>query len=224
MCIRDSDYILFYGIGPNSYNQESDTNLNLYEDKISYFLNISNENGLRLNEFIEPSGNSDLNIDFYTNYQFYENDQYNLAQIGRRWFGDRFDFENIKNYQFDLDDLITDLPVRVKIYAAATSEINTSMSIDINNSQVSTMVFGSIGDPILASGSNYSSDIDVNSSEINITLDYNNNGNPSSSAYLDYISIQGTSMLNFNGGQLTFENKNIEEIREISKCDSRNSI
>ena len=124
-----------------------------------------------MNEFIEPSGNSDLNIDFYTNYQFYGNDQYNLAQIGRRWFGDRFDFENIKNYQFDLDDLITDLPVRVKIYAAATSEINTSMSIDINNSQVSTMVFGSIGDPILASGSNYSSDIDVNSSEINITLD-----------------------------------------------------
>ena len=220
---NSDDYILFYGIGPNSYNQESDTNLNLYEDKISYFLNISNENGLRLNEFIEPSGNSDLNIDFYTNYQFYENDQYNLAQIGRRWFGDRFDFENIKNYQFDLDDLITDLPVRVKIYAAATSEINTSMSIDINNSQVSTMVFGSIGDPILASGSNYSSDIDVNSSEINITLDYNNNGNPSSSAYLDYISIQGTSMLNFNGGQLTFENKNIFSQPEIVTYEISNA-
>ncbi|MAP99445.1 MAG: peptidase C25 [Flavobacteriaceae bacterium] len=218
------DYILFYGIGPEGYNDENDTNLNLYENNISYFISIGTENGLRLNQLIEPEGNSDLNINYYTNYKFYEVDEYNLAKIGRRWFGDRFDFENIKNYQFELDDLITEYPVSLRLYAAATSEISTSMSINLNNSPITTLVFGSIGDPILASGAGYSNEINVNSSTLNVSLDYNNNGNPSSSAYLDYISLEGRSFLNFNGGQLLFQNKNLEKQPEIVTYEIGNAL
>ena len=42
-------------------------------------------------------------IDYYTNYQFHEVDDYNLAKIGRRWFGDRFDYENVKTFSFNID-------------------------------------------------------------------------------------------------------------------------
>jgi hypothetical protein len=194
------DYILFYASGPNGYNSESDTNLNLYADRISYFLCIGLENGLRVDDLVEPQGESSVSIDYYTNYQFYENDNYNLAKIGRRWFGDRFDFENIKTFSFEIDNLIVEQPVNLKISAAATSEIVTTMSIDLNGNQLSSMVFGSIGDPILATGDSYSSEINLNSSQANITLTYNNNGNPASSAYLDYISIEAISSLNFIDG------------------------
>jgi len=204
------DYLLFYASGPKGYNSQNDTNLNLYEDKISYFLNIGSENGLRINSFIEPQGESVFSIDYYTNYQFHENDEYNLAKIGRRWYGDRFDFENIKSFSFDIENLITDQPVDLKISAAATSEIVTTMSVELNGSQLNTMVFGPIGDPILATGNIFSSSVDLNSSTANITLTYNNNGNPTSSAYLDYISLEATSALNFNGGQLTFYNKDLD--------------
>ena len=204
------DYILFYASGPKGYSSENNTNLNLFEDKTSYFLNVGSENGLRINNFIEPQGESVFSIDFYTNYQFHENDEYNLAKIGRRWFGDRFDFENIKSFSFDIENLITDQPVDLKISAAATSEIVTTMSVELNGSQLNTMVFGPIGDPILATGNNFSSSVDLNSSTANITLTYNNNGNPTSSAYLDYISLEATSALNFNGGQLTFYNKDLD--------------
>ena len=88
---------------------------------------------------IEPIAESTLNINYYTNYKFYENDEYNLAKIGRRWFGDRFDFENEKTFQFEIENLIIDRPVNLKITAAATSEISTSMSIELNGSQLSTM-------------------------------------------------------------------------------------
>ena len=183
------DYILFYASGPKGYSSENNTNLNLFEDKTSYFLNIGSENGLRIYNFIEPQGESVYSIDFYTNYQIHENDEYNLAKIGRRWFGDRFDFENIKSFSFDIENLITDQPVDLKISAAATSEIVTTLSVELNGSQLNTMVFGPIGDPILATGNNFSSSVDLNSSTANITLTYNNNGNPTSSAYLDYISL-----------------------------------
>ena len=84
------------------------------------------------------------------------------------------------------------------------------MSIDLNGSQLSNMVFGPIGDPILATGDNYSSTINLNSSTANITLNYNNNGNPASTAYLDYISIEASSSLNYNNGQLTFYNNDLD--------------
>ena len=217
------DYILFYASGPNGYNSESDTNLNLYTDRISYFLCIGLENGLRVDDLVEPEGESSVSIDYYTNYQFYENDNYNLAKIGRRWFGDRFDFENIKTFSFEIDNLIVEQPVNLKISAAATSEIVTTMSIDLNGNQLSSMVFGSIGDPILATGDSYSSEINLNSSEANITLTYNNNGNPASSAYLDYISIEAISSLNFNDGQLTFYNNNLDFESDIVSYEISNS-
>jgi len=218
-----NDYILFYASGPNAYNSENNTNLNLYEDKISYFLSVGSEDGLRISELVEPVAETSFLIDYYTNYQFHEVDDYNLAKIGRRWFGDRFDYENVKTFSFNIDNLIVDQTVNLKISAAATSEIVTSMSIELNGTQLSTMVFGSIGDPILATGDSFSSNINLNSSDVNITLTYNNNGNPASSAFLDYISIEAISGLNFNGGQLTFYNDDLGFESEIVSYQISNS-
>ena len=220
---NSDDYILFYASGPEGFNTQSNTNLNLYENKISYFLSVGSDDGLRISNLIEPSDDSALTIDFYTNYKFYENDDYNLAKIGRRWFGDRFDFENVKNFQFDIDDLILEHPVKLKITAAATSEIITTMSVDVNSSQLTTMVFGPIGDPILATGDSFSSNINLNSSTANIKLTYNNNGNPASSGYLDYISIEGRSNLNFNNGQLIFYNSDIDDDYNIVNYEITNA-
>ena len=225
---NDDDYLLFYGKGSGEFNSENNTNLNLFEDKTSYFLSISGSNGQRVSEYIEPN-NSELIIDYYTNYQFHEIDEYNLAQIGRRWFGDRFDFENTKTFEFNLENLLLDQPVNFKIYAAATSEIPTNMSVTVNNSEIANLYFGSIGDPILATGSSFQSNINSQSENIDVVLNYNNSGNPSSSAYLDYISLKGSSALSFNGSQLIFYNDDLETEAEvvtyqISNSENINSI
>ena len=225
---NDDDYLLFYGKGPGEFNSENNTNLNLFEDKASYFLSISGSNGQRVSEFIEPN-NSELIIDYYTNYQFHEIDEYNLAQIGRRWFGDRFDFENTKTFEFNLENLLLDQPINFKIYAAATSEIPTNMSVTVNNSEIANLYFGSIGEPILATGSSFQSNINSQSENIDVVLNYNNSGNPSSSAYLDYISLKGSSALSFNGSQLIFYNDDLETEAEvvtyqISNSENINSI
>lgn len=211
----NDDYIIFFAKGPDNYNSESDTHLNLYEEKTSYFISIGSFNGLRVNSFIEPDQPVDLIIDNYTNYQFHEIDEYNIAQIGRRWFGDRFDFESNKTFSFAFDNLIVSEPIDLKVSAAATSEVSTSMSININGSNTSTLYFGSIGDPVLASGANYNSEFYSNSSTINISLNYNNSGNPASTAFLDYISLEATCDLIFSGDQLIFHNNNINSLPSV---------
>ena len=59
------------------------------------------------------------------------------------------------------------------MYTAAVSEISTSMSIEVNNQQISSMNYSSIGDPILVSGDFYSGDLMVSNPNISVDLNYN---------------------------------------------------
>ena len=63
----------------------------------------------------------------------------------------------------------------------------------------------------------------MNSSHENIRLTYNKNGNAASSAYLDFISIEAISSLNFNGGQLIFYNDDLDFESEIVSYQISNS-
>jgi len=220
---NNSDYILFYAQGPNGYNSDSNTNLNLYSDKTAYFINISPSPGKRITENVQPVNTANTIVDSYTAYKYHELDEYNIAKIGRRWFGDRFDFESNKTFEFTFPNLRTSEPINFRIYTAAVSEISTSMSVEINNQEVSNLNYSSINDPILVSGDYYAGEIMVSNSSISVNLNYNNNGNPSSVAYLDYISLEGTCDLNYNGEQFSFHNKNVVDLSGIAQYNITNA-
>ena len=214
---NNEDYIIFYAQGQDTFNEESNTNLNTFTDKTFYLLNVSAGFGKRVVDLVEPSENEDVIIDEYQNYKFHEVDNYNIAKIGRRWFGERFDFETNKNFEFEFENIITTKPIALKVYTAAVSEIPTSMSLKVNNLDIDNFNYQSINDPILASEDYFNNQILVSNSLINVTLDYNNNGNPSSYAYLDYISIEATCGLSFNGSQLIFYNNEVENLNGVGK-------
>ena len=78
-------------------------------------------------------------------------------------------------------------------------------------------------DPILATEDYFNNEVLVSGSSINVNLDFNNNGNPSSYAYLDYISIKATCDLVFNGSQLIYYNDEVENLNGIGKYVISNS-
>ena len=220
---NNDDYIIFYAKGQDTYNEESNTNLNSFTNETFYLLNVSAGLGRRVVDIVEPDIDENYIIDEYQDYKFHEVDNYNIAKIGRRWFGERFDFESIKNFEFEFDNLITSKPIDLKVYTAAVSEIPTSMSLQVNNIDIDNFNYQSINDPILASEDYFNNQISVSNSLINVTLDYNNNGNPSSYAYLDYISIEATCGLSFNGSQLIFYNNEVENLNGVGKYVITNS-
>ena len=220
---NNSDYILFYAQGPNAYNSDSNTNLNLYSDQTAYFINISPSPGKRILENVQPVNTANTIVDSYTAYKYHELDEYNIAKIGRRWFGDRFDFESNQTFEFTFPNLRTSEPINLRVYTAAVSEISTSMSVEINNQEVSNLNYSSINDPILVSGDYFTGEIMVSNSNISVDLNYNNNGNPSSVAYLDYISLEGTCDLNYNGDQFIFYNKNVVDLSGIAQYNITNA-
>ena len=220
---NEQDYILFYAEGQTGYNQESNTNINIYTDKSYYFLNISPGNGKRIQPMQQPEGDPNLTIDTFNDYKFHEVDEYNLVKAGRRWFGDRFDIEPIKIFEFDFPNLVTSSPVQLKVYAAAVSESQTSMQVNLNGSAVETLSFSPINEDTLATEDWVSTNVSASSNNINVSLEYNNGGNPSALAYLDYISIDALRNLTYAGEQFIFKNKDVSQNSGIGQYNISNA-
>jgi hypothetical protein len=205
---NDNDYILMYAIGPKKYNSEHNSHINPYSDKSYYYVNISLGNGARMSTASEPTGNVDVTYNSFHNYKFVESDTYNIAKMGRRWFGHRFYVENVRVFNFDFPNLITSSPIDLKVYTAAASESDTSMQLNLNGSNINNFNYSAIDNDILGRSRFFSGAVFSNSETIDVELSFNNNGNPSARAYLDYISIEAECALTSLGTQFEFKNNN----------------
>ncbi|MCA0133571.1 type IX secretion system sortase PorU [Winogradskyella alexanderae] len=220
----NGDFILFYGEGPTTYSEESNTNLNLYVDKTYYYVNISSGNGKRIQSMPVINQPADVEVTTFQDYQFYEIDEYNLAKLGRRWFGDRFDIENQKTYNFNFPNHVASEPARFNVAVGAVSETETSMIVTVNGNQVSTLNLNAITEgSILGSSASFVDDINISSDNVTVVLDYINNGNPSANGYLDYINIEATRQLSYVGDQLRFMNRNVANSPGIAQYNISNT-
>ena len=222
---NNEDYILFYAIGPKGNVNDSriNTNINPYTDKSYYYINVSAGNGKRIQPFFEPSGTPNLDINTFQDYKFHEIDEYNLVNVGRRWFGDKFDVENAQTFEFLFPDLIPAEPVKFSVYVAATSDTASSMEVGVNGSSIINLTLPGADDPNFATENSYVADINVTSPNIAVNLNYNNQGNPSASGYLDYISIEATRALNFSGNQMVFKNNEVATMDGVGQYTLTNS-
>ena len=206
------DYVLFYGEGTRVYNAESETHVNAYDDRSYYFITASGSAGKRIAPMQQPEANATETITTFDDYQFHEVDTENLLRLGRRWFGERFDFENEQHFKFNFPNLVQSEPVKVRIYVAAISDSQTSFEFTLNNQAGGTIELAPITDAVLArdnfydtfkSQSNYPP-VKIGSSAVDIGLNYLNNGDPSSVGYLDFIALEAVRELKGAGAQLAF--------------------
>ena len=77
----------------------------------------------------EPSNSANASFTSFHDYAFVEKDEYNIGKMGRRWFGHRFFFENSRTFNFNMPNLITSSPLKLKVLVAATAESSTSMEM-----------------------------------------------------------------------------------------------
>ncbi|WP_370477822.1 type IX secretion system sortase PorU [Tamlana flava] len=222
--LNNEDYILFYAEGPTGYNTDSRTHINCYTDKTYYYINVSPGNGKRIQEFSQPSGTPDMTIDAFEDYQFHEIDEYNLVSLGRRWFGDRFDVSNKKEFEFDFPDLVTSQPLKLTVIVAAAAKSASAMNVSVNGNSLATLSLSGVSSPTYASGATFSNNnVSVNSSKVTVKLDFDNRGNPSTLGYLDYISVEGVRNLNFNNKQFKFKNSAVANASGIVQYNISNA-
>ena len=194
---NDTDYILFYAEGLDNWSNDNQTHNNLYDDKSYYYVTTGSGNGKRIVNFNQPINNPDFIYDKYNEYQYHEIDKVNIGAIGRKWFGEDFNIQNTQNFIFSIPNLDTSIPVEIGVRAAAAGSIPTNLKVQINGSDFGTMFFNGISDLSSIKGveSNLNSSYSSNLNQLNFNLTFNNNGNPSSKCYLDFITINAKAYL-----------------------------
>jgi hypothetical protein len=220
---NDEDYLLFYAIGPKHYNEENNSHINPYSDVVYYYVNVSSNNGQRMNPASTPTGNAEVTFTTFHDYKFIETDEYNIGQMGRRWFGHRFYFENARAFSFEFPNLVTQNPLKLKVYAVAVAESNSSMEIKANGNIVDNLSFNAVEYGVLGTEDVFIGDINSSSDMVSIDLNYNNNGNPSAKAYLDYISIEAERELTALGQQFQFKHNAISTLSGVGEFSISNA-
>ena len=199
------DEILFYGVGTRGYIQELDTNINPYSDDAFYYITASPGPGRRIANLTEPDGPPTSLISQFDDYQFFEEDEFSIVNVGRRWFGNPFEVESEQTFDFEFPNIVGGTPMSVTVRAAAASESVTNMDVQVNGTSQDVLTFTAIGDVNLASGDNYIGTVNASGDEVSVTLTYNNAGNPASFAFLDYIGITAKRQLSGTDTQIAFQ-------------------
>ncbi|MDD5150344.1 MAG: type IX secretion system sortase PorU [Flavobacterium sp.] len=205
---NNEDYILFYAEGIDTWNDESQTNNNLYDTKSYYYVTVEGGDGKRIQDMTQPSGNSTLTLNTFDNHQFHELDLVNISHTGRQWFGEIFDIKQEQEFEFNFPNVDSSTPVKIAINTASVAFTPTSFKVQANGQDIGTISFPQL---ILNSGFEFNSgslppNVSFPASEnIKIKLIYDNNGVPGSRGYLDNIMLVAKSKLQGYGKQFQFQ-------------------
>ncbi|MDY7395406.1 type IX secretion system sortase PorU [Aureibaculum sp. 2210JD6-5] len=209
-----NDYILFYAKGTEGWNivpsqpDQSRHINNIYSDRAYYFLSVDNGTGKRITNANEISASATQTTTIYNDYEVIENDNTNLFANGQQWFGKDLSFENTTTKIFQFENLDASKPISIRVRAVAISSTPSSLEVKVNGQNVMTISLPAVpstpGNLTLAIPRENIQSATVNNSTIEVEVTYNNNGNPSAKAYLDYIEIIGVKKLIANGNQFAF--------------------
>ncbi|MES2575798.1 MAG: type IX secretion system sortase PorU [Bacteroidota bacterium] len=205
---NNDDYILFYAEGVDTWNEESKTNINLYDTKSYYYITIQGNDGKRIPNMTQPVGASTLNLNTFDDYQFHELDLINIVKLGRQWFGESFDINQEQEFTFNFPNIDTSTPAKLNINFASASFTTTSFKVSSNGQDVEKIPFSALnnGSDIKFDSRSLSNDTPITGAEtIKIKLSYDNNGVPNSKGYLDKISINAKRKLQGYGKQFRFQ-------------------
>jgi hypothetical protein len=205
---NDNDFLLFYAEGVDNWNDESQTNSNLFATKSYYYVTSAGDLGKRIQNFSQPTQAATLTITTFDDYQFHEVDLINVARAGRQWFGEAFNINNEQEFTFEVPNAVTSAPANLNVIVGSSAYNTTSFKVESNGQLV-----GKINLPALTSGSGTelsvaslpSNTTIANSNTIKIKLTYDNAGVPSSNAYLDQIILKSKRNLTGYGKQFRFQ-------------------
>ncbi len=231
-----SDYAVFFARSPHTWSYNSTTDafthtINTYREKNFYFITVTNGNTAQVPAASAVALPATVQVNTFDDYQFVEDEKFNLVGTGRQWFGDVFDFTLQYSYSFNFQNIVTNQPARLRVSAGArASSGNTFLSIRNGASQVGTLNFDAYKtfdtSPYVEVADDVFS-LNSNSGGFSILLEYNNSANPSGVAWLDFIELQVVRRLTYSGDMLFFRDGSITgngQVAEYTITNANNDL
>lgn len=227
----NGDYVLLYAKGPDNWQfdpgslQNSRHQKNIYSDKAIYFITIDQGPGLRIENVPAIDNNTTVALNTYQDFFAHEQEERNLFANGQQWLGEDLSFTNSKSYSLDFSGLVTTDNLYARLRGVAISSTVSNMALDINGQRVIDLAFFPVSNNVLRLASTAESlqSMLQSNPQLNITVTFNNNGNPSAKGYLDYFEIFGTRRLSVASSQFSFRNFSATNPNQVYKYTLQNN-
>ena len=221
---NDGDYALFYAQGPNGYNLYNTNNgkgfkrkehrddasnnfINIYEDNSYYFLNFDTGPGKRIST-VDNTLPTTL-ITRYDDYQYINEEKFNLIKLGRIWVGDVI--SGSREITFTTrTPMRTGDPILFRTQAVGYHAQSAKLKLDINGTSFEQSVRSDAKNNF--EGLRYSGTLtNQTGNSIKLTYTPNTGANPNGIFYFDYAEVQYKQDLSYNDAQMNFRDFGIVE-------------
>ncbi|WP_439132858.1 type IX secretion system sortase PorU, partial [Polaribacter sp.] len=207
-----NDFILLYAKGPHDWDVDTANNSvrhnqNIYSDKAYYFITVNETDGKRIQQKSPITSSSTSQITVFDDYTFFEKEERSILAAGTQWFfDDNFNIENTQTFNIPFPNAVNNQDINVRVRGVSTSSVSSTMNVQVNGQDALTINYPAINSSSLtkAFALERSATILNSSQNIEVAITYNNNGNPSANAFLDYIEVIGKKQLLFGDFQFGF--------------------
>jgi len=208
----NKDYILFYATGPHDWEVNTTSNFikhrqNIYTDKGYYFITVNDTDGKRITQKNPNTNSPAAPITIFDDYIFHEKEEKNIIAVGTQWFFEEdFNIQNTQSFKIPFPNAVANENLNIRVRGVSNSVVSSSMAVKVNGQDLLTLDYAGINISSLTKAYAVERNANIlNSAEnIEIQITFNNNGNPSASAFLDYIEIVGKKQLTFSDFQFSF--------------------
>jgi len=222
---NNNDYILFYGKGADSWNlagaganQTWEHEKHFYSDSAYYFIRIDDTDPLRITNQTAPSQPSTQTATTFQDFQFIENDLYNINKSGREFFGDAFEVNTSANYTFSFPNMTTD-PARFD-YSVAVRSIGgaSNFTFNVGGSPISTLTSPVSDNTTSAVADLEQAGLTFTPSGSAVTVGVNfQKFNSESQGWIDYLRVGAIRNLAMTGNQMRFRDARLVSAGSITE-------
>lgn len=220
-----SDYILFYGEGPNAvsfdlHRNEFKYENNIYADNNYYFLNTGDTDGKRVDTGTNIEGTFPV-VNSFDDYIIHENDLYNILKSGREWFGEKFDLTTNQTFSYDLPGVVPHSGIHLVSSVMAQSFSGSSFQVDLNHVPVDDQSIPPVANSQYAEkGAEQTDTTEIgddavklsSTGKVDVGYTFTREGSEHAVGYLDYFLIHFERKLALYNDQTSF--RSVESINQ----------
>lgn len=208
-----SDYVLFYGVAPNTWTYDTLSNkfhhhVHDYSDTTYYFITTDLGPGSR----IQAQGSSSLaathTVNTFDDYGYHEYDHENLIKSGRTWYGEKFDIISTYSFAFNFPNIETGelawCDVDMISRASTANSYNVSCQSATSLLSIGAAQTNTYYAPYAIAG-NEDITFTPTGSVVTVTVTRNTTG---ALGYLNWIEVNVRRQLRMSGSQMGFRDVN----------------
>ncbi len=218
---NSGDFIYFYATGPQHWEYDITDNIfkkikHHYSNRSYYFITDKFGSAKTITQKTSP-GSANKNSDKHLWYISHEVQDTNLLMSGRSWYGEKFDIQTSRTFDFSFPNSIAGENSVANITAMTQSKASSSYTITINGTSKNLTIRKT-------DFSNYEKGVERKTmfafnqpgDKVSVNVTYNKPF-PSSIGWLDYIDINRWCKISYTGTPIEFTDPSVAGAGNITR-------